>query len=561
MKMNLQFLLFALLSLGLGACSSTYHTGSTTPDDVYYSSRDQAPANNYPATAPASANDYSSPSNDYSQNSNQNTGYNDAGYSSSQYQDGNGNTYVTNNYYNDDYYDYSYSSRLRRFYTPVYGYSYYDPYYTNSYWYDYRPASWGVSIYLGYNWWAPASFYYSPFCYGGYSIGIGYGAYYSPWYSPWYYSSWYRPHYYGYGFHNSYYHGYMSGYNHGFYDGYYGSGYNPYYYNSYDPTSTYYGPRGSGSDNSPRPAGRQNSSSPMTLSDKYQTAVQEGRVTAKPVNTGSTPNNLAAPAGRDKSNTQSSDPVNIAQPGKGATRDITNTPSRQTQPSTPEQSGKTQESTPSRGIISDKNLNGTQPDSRNQSGPGFAKPEPSRDNSAPVREPVSEPSRSTSPRDIQGTTPATRPETPRNPGRDMQPSQPSRTPQQEPQRQKENDSPRLNYYTPAPSPRMEQSPSRSTAPAQRSQDNDRQPQRNVVPQPDYTAPKQQDKPRKLESFFKPQQEQRTPMVQPRNEPRQYKQENNVSPQRSTPSISPAPAPSQPAPRQSEPSRSNGPRRN
>ena len=64
-----------------------------------------------------------------------------------------GNTYITNNYYDeDDYYDYYYTSRIRRFHRDLYcGWGYYDPFYTNLYWYDYNPYNWGVSIYMGYN--------------------------------------------------------------------------------------------------------------------------------------------------------------------------------------------------------------------------------------------------------------------------------------------------------------------------------------------------------------------------------------------------------------------------
>ena len=89
----------------------------------------------------------------------------------------------------DDYYDYSYTSRLRRFHTDVYvGWGYYDPYFTNLYWYDYCPASWGLSIYLGYNWWWPG-YYYRPYYYGPcwYSCGFNYGwGWYRPYYDPWY---------------------------------------------------------------------------------------------------------------------------------------------------------------------------------------------------------------------------------------------------------------------------------------------------------------------------------------------------------------------------------------
>jgi hypothetical protein len=96
----------------------------------------------------------------------------------------------------DDYYDYSYSSRIRRFHTDVYtGWGYYDPYFTNMYWYDYCPASWGISIYMGYNWWWP-SYYYRPYYYDPfwYDYGFRYGwGWYGPRYHYAYCDPWHHP--------------------------------------------------------------------------------------------------------------------------------------------------------------------------------------------------------------------------------------------------------------------------------------------------------------------------------------------------------------------------------
>lgn len=89
----------------------------------------------------------------------------------------------------DDYYDYAYASRIRRFHSDVYvGWGYYDPFFTNMYWYDYCPASFGLSIYLGYNWWWPG-YYYRPYYYGPcwYSCGFNYGW---GWYRPYPYYAW-----------------------------------------------------------------------------------------------------------------------------------------------------------------------------------------------------------------------------------------------------------------------------------------------------------------------------------------------------------------------------------
>ena len=284
------------------SCSSTYHAGNTGADDVYYSSKDKQPQQVQPAApepAPVSSDNYSNNNSNYSQDnsgqnqskensgqsqssdySGQNQTYDNSGNSnasSSQYSDSKGNTYVTNNYY-DDNYDYEYSSRIRRFYTPAYGYGYYDPFYTNSYWYDYNPINWGVSIYLGYNWWAPSFYYYQPFCYGGgWSVGIGYG-YGNYGYNPYgggypYYPSFSPGYGYGHGYNNGYNNGYWNGYN----DAYYGGNTNPYYYNSYDATSHYYGPRGSVSSNSQRSSAQRKSElAPMSV--KYERAISEGRI-------------------------------------------------------------------------------------------------------------------------------------------------------------------------------------------------------------------------------------------------------------------------------------------
>lgn len=148
--------------------------------------------------------------------------------SSETYYDENGNTYVTNNYYYDDYYDYAYAARIRRFHSDVPCWSYYDPYYTNMYWYDRCPSSFGVSIYLGYNWCWP-SIYVRPYwnscgyCSCGFSFAWGWnGCHCGGWYGPgWAY--------------NSYWNGYHNGYRNGYNDGYYAG----YYHNNYDRNRSY----------------------------------------------------------------------------------------------------------------------------------------------------------------------------------------------------------------------------------------------------------------------------------------------------------------------------------
>ena len=158
----------------------------------------------------------------------------------------------------DDYYDYEYATRIKRFDNRINGLSYYDNYYTNSYWYSGNPYNYGISVYNGYSWWGPSynNYSYNPsvafYSNWGWGYGGGYG-----------YNG-YNPYYNSFG--SSYWQGYYNGYNQGYNNGWYGypySGYgygspyygynNPYnngwgYYNGYDVNSGYsvtYGPRSS----------------------------------------------------------------------------------------------------------------------------------------------------------------------------------------------------------------------------------------------------------------------------------------------------------------------------
>lgn len=110
----------------------------------------------------------------------------------------------------DDYYDFSYSQRLRRFHNPIYGFSYYDPFYTDLYYNTYDPFYWGSSLYFGLNWNFGPSW--------GFNWGLGFGyPYYNSWYSPWG-CNWYSPYYWG----SPYLYGYGSywlGYNNGYWNG------------------------------------------------------------------------------------------------------------------------------------------------------------------------------------------------------------------------------------------------------------------------------------------------------------------------------------------------------
>ena len=134
----------------------------------------------------------SSSQNSEAQNNQESSNYNDS-QDSLNYKNSTQETYSDDSYLNydeDDYYDYAYSARIRRFHSPYVWSSYYDDFYTNLYWYNYNPMSWGTSIYLGYSFWYPSYYNHNP--YWGYS-SFGY--------SPWGYNYWgYNPYYYGWGY-------------------------------------------------------------------------------------------------------------------------------------------------------------------------------------------------------------------------------------------------------------------------------------------------------------------------------------------------------------------------
>ncbi len=135
---------------------------------------------------------------------------------------------VVNNYNMNDF-GYHYSSRISRFHNSYSTFDYYAPVFTETYWYNYEPYTWGMTIYsnggfgvrYGSSWSFPA--YYNAGWYGiGYSDSFYYG--YSPFYFDWYtpvvinvrvrnyypsYYTRYPAHYYGGGYNvvNNYYYG------------------------------------------------------------------------------------------------------------------------------------------------------------------------------------------------------------------------------------------------------------------------------------------------------------------------------------------------------------------
>lgn len=165
------------------------------------------------------------------------------------YDDGSAsNRSYKNDGYTTDYddYDYYYTSRLRRYYAPTWGRSFWDPWYTDLYFYTGNYGYWGSNIYVSvlpsWTWWQPHTRVVVYDTWGWNSWGC------NSWYSPWYgygfsnrYSPWYGGGYgwnYGYGW-NSYYNGsnywaWNNGYNQGYWNGYYdGMGYGNYYNNYY----------------------------------------------------------------------------------------------------------------------------------------------------------------------------------------------------------------------------------------------------------------------------------------------------------------------------------------
>ena len=96
---------------------------------------------------------------------------------------------IVNNYYDYDYY---YSSRINRFHRSFSTFDYYAPLFTDSYWYNYEPYSWGLSIYGGRNPGFGFSFSSPAYYDWGWNNSYLGGSYY--WgYDPFYFSNWFSP--------------------------------------------------------------------------------------------------------------------------------------------------------------------------------------------------------------------------------------------------------------------------------------------------------------------------------------------------------------------------------
>jgi len=115
---------------------------------------------------------------------------------------------INNHYFDmDDYYDFQFASRMRRFHRPMNRWGYFDPFYTNMFWYDPNPLFFGNSIYSTYAFWNPHSpwgwnswgmgmgpgFNMGWNSWGGFQMGFGMGPMFNSFYNPWAWNNFYRP--------------------------------------------------------------------------------------------------------------------------------------------------------------------------------------------------------------------------------------------------------------------------------------------------------------------------------------------------------------------------------
>src|SRR6056297_2621420 len=72
------------------------------------------------------------------------------------YDNGYDNGYDDYAYEQDEYYDYEYTSRVRRFHRPYYGFDYYDPIYVDLSYYDPYFHPWGATVLIYDSWGRPS---------------------------------------------------------------------------------------------------------------------------------------------------------------------------------------------------------------------------------------------------------------------------------------------------------------------------------------------------------------------------------------------------------------------
>lgn len=260
--MKLFHYLTGALLIAFSSSCSTYTPGiSAEPDDRYYSLRDAKKEQREARKLSEFENSAFSDAGSGSAQPAQNDGYQRI-TDPTDYSTNDGST-VVNNYYNDpfemdDYYDYMYSSRIRRFHRNNNMFGYYDPWFTNSYFYNPNPMMFGSSIYSSYGFFNP----YVPWGFNNWNrpgFNIGWNSFsgfymgwnsgwnnpwqmynnpwrwnnwgYDPWMSPFSYNPWgYNP--WGFNGGNAFNNGYMLGYSNALM--YNNMMNNPMYYNSFD---------------------------------------------------------------------------------------------------------------------------------------------------------------------------------------------------------------------------------------------------------------------------------------------------------------------------------------
>jgi len=213
-----------------------------------------------------------------------NTASYDRGYDDDEYE-----------YYDD--YDYYYTSRVRRFHRPYYGFSYFDPVYADLYYYDpFINPGVTVLIYDGYsswNSWNSWRRWNRWNSWGSFNRGWGWGNGWNRWNDPWYGGGWNRwndPWYGNNYFINNYYGG--GGWNNWGGNGYFcppswGNGYN---YNTVNTNNnTHYGPRSTGSTKVPRKNDRspgidRPTTGPLVPKEERQTTQPGSGLTTDPGN-------------------------------------------------------------------------------------------------------------------------------------------------------------------------------------------------------------------------------------------------------------------------------------
>ncbi len=510
-------LIHILALLILASPSVSGQGNSKENDDIYFNRKDRVYEQNSNSSQDVPFEDYSGNQDDY--------------YRTDTQVSSDGTTIINNNYYgndysfnNDDYYDYAYASRIRRFHNYAPGFGYYDPFYTNMYWYNYDPFFYGTSIYMTYSWWNPRPWWGVGFGWGWGSCGFG--TFYNPWaWNSWGWgggwNSWGYP---GFGYYgmaymnpwNNPWNAYNQGYYHGFYNGYnQGVFASNNYFNSYDANSYYYGPRNSSTGASS--SGLPSRNNPRPLSEKYQLAYGKQAVNSKFVNQNAVPDvrsanskpvhNLSAvkptkdipknissgnldsrnvsgvkqPASntnstgvKDIRNIHTPKPVDKVQSSRGLNNPSTYSspsvkPQKQTMPKSESVNTGTRVNTP-KNVVSPRDYSAPQPN-RNQNMPSkeYTSPRPSQGNPTPSRNPQVTPRNenvkpsNTNPREMKSTP------TPKQ-------TAPSSNPRMEKQ-------PAPNQRQSSPSPKMERQSSPSPAPSNRGGSVSPSPRMNSSPSP------------------------------------------------------------------------------